>query len=404
MRRRSKLAGAPMCGGGSARSGLRLRRSTCLVDQASKFWLLDDFDLASRAPSALTPFIDLVLTFNTGISYGLFPQQGPVGPWALLAFKVVAVIFLWVWLTRAPSRLTAVALGLIIGGAVGNAIDRLHWPGVMDFVLFHIETAGFSFRWYVFNLADVAIVAGVVGLLYKSLMARGRRKSALIADINLLLGLSSVGDFPDCDGGFRCRQVGEGMPQDRIVGCKVDGAGRRTWAVKARALLLGAALAALRRVHDYSAARAGDDDAAENRSRQVCRRSASRSDDANTNQLQRTLAAGRAADAQSAAAGTARTAPAAELAERSRHHAASRPSRTTTSRSIRHGDYVTESSRPLRPDELGVHRASAISGGARHLANRPRTPTLARRRASSASTGSRRKNTRHLPANRRGPA
>ena len=88
---------------------------------------------------------------------------------------------MWVWLARAPSRLTALALGLIIGGAVGNAIDRLHWPGVMDFVLFHVETASLSFRWYVFNLADVAIVAGVVGLLYESLWRRRRRKSALIA-------------------------------------------------------------------------------------------------------------------------------------------------------------------------------------------------------------------------------
>ena len=78
------------------------------------------------------------------------------------------------------------ALGLIIGGAVGNAIDRLHWPGVMDFVLFHFETADFSFRWYVFNLADLAIVAGVAGLLYESLRRgapqkrpdRGRNREA----------------------------------------------------------------------------------------------------------------------------------------------------------------------------------------------------------------------------------
>ena len=72
-----------------------------------------------------------------------------------------------------PGALAAdgLALGLIIGGAFGNAIDRLHWPGVMDFVLFHVETAAWSFRWYVFNLADVAIVAGVVGLLYNSLRA-----------------------------------------------------------------------------------------------------------------------------------------------------------------------------------------------------------------------------------------
>jgi signal peptidase II len=76
-----------------------------------------------------------------------------------------------------PSRLTALALGLIIGGAVGNAVDRLHWPGVMDFVLLHVETASWRFRWYVFNLADVAIVAGVVGLLYESLRGGGAAKA-----------------------------------------------------------------------------------------------------------------------------------------------------------------------------------------------------------------------------------
>ncbi len=157
--------------------GLTIALITCLVDQASKFWLLNDFDLASRGSVAVAPFFDFVLTWNTGISYGLFPQQGTIGAWVLLAFKAAAVIFLWVWLTRALSRLTAVALALIIGGAFGNAIDRLHWPGVMDFVLFHIETAGFGFRWYVFNLADVAIVAGVVGLLYESLVGGGAAKA-----------------------------------------------------------------------------------------------------------------------------------------------------------------------------------------------------------------------------------
>jgi len=157
--------------------GLTIAALTCVADQASKVWLLSDFDLANRGSVAVTPFVDLVLTWNTGISYGLFPQQGPIGAWGLLAFKLAAIVFLWVWLTRSTVRLTAIALGLIIGGAVGNAIDRLHWPGVMDFVLFHIETAGFSFRWYVFNLADVAIVAGVVGLLYESLPGGGAAKA-----------------------------------------------------------------------------------------------------------------------------------------------------------------------------------------------------------------------------------
>jgi signal peptidase II len=148
--------------------GLAVAVATGIVDQAVKLWLVNVFDLGGRDHVALAPLIDLVLTWNTGISYGLFPQEGAFGQWALLAFKALVVAFLWVWLARTRSGLAAPALGLIVGGAVGNAIDRLHWPGVMDFVLFHVETASFSFRWYVFNLADVAIVAGVVGLLYDS--------------------------------------------------------------------------------------------------------------------------------------------------------------------------------------------------------------------------------------------
>jgi signal peptidase II len=151
--------------------GLIVAVLATIVDQAAKLWLIDVFGLAGRAPIALGPFIDLVVTWNAGISYGLFQQEGLFGESALLAFKVVAIVLLWIWLSRAPSRLAAVALGLIIGGAVGNAIDRLHWPGVMDFVLFHIDTAGWHFRWYVFNLADVAIVAGVIGLVYDSIFA-----------------------------------------------------------------------------------------------------------------------------------------------------------------------------------------------------------------------------------------
>jgi signal peptidase II len=157
--------------------GLTVAIVTCVVDQGSKFWLLDGIDLGHHLRIELMPFVDLVLTWNAGISYGLFPQRGPVGPWALLAFKIAAVVFLWVWLARSRSRLTALSLGLIMGGAVGNAIDRLHWPGVMDFVFFHIETATWHFRWYVFNLADVAIVAGVAVLLYESVWPGGAAKA-----------------------------------------------------------------------------------------------------------------------------------------------------------------------------------------------------------------------------------
>jgi signal peptidase II len=149
--------------------GLGVAVLAAIADQASKFWLLYVADLADHVRITVTSFVDLVVTWNSGISYGLFQQQSLLGLWMLLAFKVVAVALLWIWLARASSRLTAAALGLIIGGAFGNAVDRLHWPGVLDFVLFHIEGAGWSFRWYVFNLADLAIVAGVVCLLYDSL-------------------------------------------------------------------------------------------------------------------------------------------------------------------------------------------------------------------------------------------
>ena len=148
--------------------GLLTALLTCAADQASKLYLLFGYELPAHAPIRLGPFFDLVFTRNTGISYGLFPTEGAFGNFALLAFKVAAVIALGVWLTRTKDLLSAVSLGLIIGGAIGNAIDRLAYGWVFDFVYFHIRTANWQFNWYVFNLADVAIVVGVVGLLYES--------------------------------------------------------------------------------------------------------------------------------------------------------------------------------------------------------------------------------------------
>ena len=159
------------------RFGLAVAAVACLIDQASKLYLLQVYDLAANGPIRLGPFFDFVLTRNTGISYGLFQTQGPLGQWVLLAFKALAVLLLWAWLAHARVRLTALSLGLIIGGAVGNAIDRLAYGWVADFVFFHISSGNWRFNWYVFNLADVAIVAGVAGLLYESL-AGGRAQKA----------------------------------------------------------------------------------------------------------------------------------------------------------------------------------------------------------------------------------
>jgi signal peptidase II len=157
--------------------GIVIALITMAADQAVKLWLLFGFDLAARGAVHLGPFIDLVLVWNTGISYGLLQQVGPIGQWALLGVKAAAVILLWAWLAHATSRLSALALGLIIGGAIGNAIDRAAYGAVADFVLLHIDTPSWTFRWYVFNLADVGIVAGVIGLLYESLFARDAAKA-----------------------------------------------------------------------------------------------------------------------------------------------------------------------------------------------------------------------------------
>jgi signal peptidase II len=150
------------------RSGILAAVVALLLDQASKLWLLYVFDIGRRGAVAVTPFFDLVLAWNTGISYGWFSDSGPAGQTILVAIKVVAVVALAIWMARSQTRLAALALGLIIGGAIGNAIDRFAFGAVVDFALFHVEIGGKTYNWYVFNLADCAIVAGVAALLYDS--------------------------------------------------------------------------------------------------------------------------------------------------------------------------------------------------------------------------------------------
>ena len=157
--------------------GLAVAAATAAIDQASKLWLLYVFDIGARTPVRLTPFLDISLVWNKGISYGLLQQESALGQWILIAIKAAAVVLLWMWLARTPSRLTAVALGLITGGAIGNGIDPFLHEGVADFVLFHITAPTWTFQWYVFNIADAAIVAGVAGLLYESLLVPDAAKA-----------------------------------------------------------------------------------------------------------------------------------------------------------------------------------------------------------------------------------
>jgi signal peptidase II len=143
---------------------------TLALDQASKLWLLYVFDIGHRGTVKVTPFFDLVLAWNIGISFGWFQNDSQIAQIALMTVKAVAVIALAIWMARSRTLLATVALGLIIGGAIGNAIDRFAYGAVVDFALFHLQIGGNTFNWYVFNLADVAIVAGVAALLYDSFL------------------------------------------------------------------------------------------------------------------------------------------------------------------------------------------------------------------------------------------
>ncbi len=136
------------------------------VDQAHKAWMLMVYRIQEKGRIAVTPFFDLVFVKNTGVSYGLFLQDTPQGQWLLAGFAALAVLAMAYWLARGiATRLVAGSVGLIMGGAASNAIDRLVLGGVADFFSLH----ALGFYWYVFNIADAAIVAGVIGLLYDSL-------------------------------------------------------------------------------------------------------------------------------------------------------------------------------------------------------------------------------------------
>ena len=148
-------------------SGLALAALT--IDQAHKIWMLEVYDIAARQPVRVTSFFDLVLAWNPGVSYSLLAANTQTGRWLLLAFTLTVTAGLAVWMWRTPDRLSASGLGLVVGGALGNAWDRYAYGAVADFFYFYLETERFGrLSWYVFNLADVAIVAGVALLLYES--------------------------------------------------------------------------------------------------------------------------------------------------------------------------------------------------------------------------------------------
>ena len=135
-------------------------------DQGFKLMMLGvyDMDAWTYPRIRVAPFFDIVLAWNRGISYGWFTQYTEIGRWLLIGLTFAVVVGLWLWLARQTRPLPAAGIGLIIGGALANITDRLIHGAVADFFWFH---AG-RFSWYVFNLADVAIVAGALVILYDS--------------------------------------------------------------------------------------------------------------------------------------------------------------------------------------------------------------------------------------------
>jgi signal peptidase II len=159
--------------------GVAVAILTLAADQANKLWLIFVYGVERRQPIALTPFLDVVFAKNPGISYSLFSAKTEFQRYALLAVTLAATAFLIAWAWRVKTRLVALALGLIVGGALGNAYDRLAYGFVADFYHFHVK----SFSWYVFNLADAAIVVGVAILIFDSLFgAKAVEKDASAND------------------------------------------------------------------------------------------------------------------------------------------------------------------------------------------------------------------------------
>ncbi|MBE0533713.1 MAG: signal peptidase II [Rhodospirillales bacterium] len=137
------------------------------LDQATKWWILESVMQPPRV-LPLTPFFNLVMGWNRGVSFGMFNQDSPYNVWIFtgLALVIAAVLVVWMW--RAESRLVGLAIGLIVGGALGNAVDRMRFGAVFDFLDVHVA----GYHWPAFNVADSGITIGAALLLADALFSR----------------------------------------------------------------------------------------------------------------------------------------------------------------------------------------------------------------------------------------
>jgi signal peptidase II len=132
-----------------------------IIDQAHKWYMLGPYGIGQGERRPVTWFFDWTLAWNRGVSYGLFTQDSDLGRWLLIGVGLAASVFFAFWMWTSGRWLSALALGLIIGGGVSNVIDRMVHGAVVDNFLLHYQ----GFEWYIFNLADVWIGAGLVGIV-----------------------------------------------------------------------------------------------------------------------------------------------------------------------------------------------------------------------------------------------
>ena len=152
--------------------GLAVAGLLLAVDQASKWWILESLRLPEVRHVPLLELgplgLDLSMVWNRGVTFGLLSGDGPWNHLVLALLAAGIALFLLRWLARAETRAVAVALGAVIGGAIGNVADRLRFGAVVDFVDAH----AWGWHWYVFNIADAGIVCGVAALIADVLFRR----------------------------------------------------------------------------------------------------------------------------------------------------------------------------------------------------------------------------------------
>ena len=142
-------------------AGVAMTLAILALDQASKYWVLYELDLPGLRHVVVLPFFALTMVWNRGVTFGLFAADGQTGQFILAGIAGAAVAAFGIWLWRTRNWLTALAVGAIAGGAIGNVIDRMRFGAVVDFLHFH----AWDWSWYVFNIADAAIVCGVAALI-----------------------------------------------------------------------------------------------------------------------------------------------------------------------------------------------------------------------------------------------